>query len=211
MLPRTSLYPSSISKKRSADLVLHSSSTPYTFWVPTLRKQPTSTSTTQEPKVGQHNPSPLAVSILRRSKPSLTTTQTSSVRNNTHLSPRFFSHSPDALSKGELWSLDMASLNAAQSSAIPWTDNEAADLPTARRRSTPPQEVKRAVTADYDPVMAIAQNHIFFFGVPNIPAGQAPIFVIHCQSGNSLHLPSLTPFVCSRVLATHSAGIRKLP
>ncbi|KAJ7088587.1 hypothetical protein C8R44DRAFT_649419 [Mycena epipterygia] len=68
-----------------------------------------------------------------------------------------------ALSKGELWSLDMGSLVKANSSAIAWTDQEAAGI----------------TTTNYDPVMAIAQNHIYFFGVPNNPAGSASIFVIH--------------------------------
>ncbi|KAJ6466921.1 hypothetical protein C8R45DRAFT_1020462 [Mycena sanguinolenta] len=68
-----------------------------------------------------------------------------------------------ALSKGDLWALDMGSLNAAQSSALPWTDTGAAEIDTT----------------NYDGVMAIAQNHIFFFGVPGVPAGSAPIYVIH--------------------------------
>jgi len=68
-----------------------------------------------------------------------------------------------ALSKGELYSLDMGSLTAGNSTPIAWTD----------------QEVAGITTTNYDPVMAIAQNHIYFFGVPNVAAGSAPIFVIH--------------------------------
>ncbi|KAJ7363830.1 hypothetical protein DFH08DRAFT_837673 [Mycena albidolilacea] len=68
-----------------------------------------------------------------------------------------------ALSKGELWSLDMKDLVAAGSSAIVWQDDGAAEINTS----------------NYDPVMAIAQNHIFFFGVPGVTPGNAPIFVIH--------------------------------
>ncbi|KAF7377659.1 hypothetical protein MSAN_00188800 [Mycena sanguinolenta] len=68
-----------------------------------------------------------------------------------------------ALSKGDLWSLDMQSLIAAQSSAIAWQDTGAAEIDTT----------------NYDGVMAIAQNHIFFFGVPGVAAGSAPIYVIH--------------------------------
>jgi hypothetical protein len=46
--------------------------------------------------------------------------------------------------------------------------------------------------------MAVAQNHIFFFGVPNVAAGSAPIFVIHCMSCllHSIH-PPLTHSTCS--------------
>ncbi|KAF7377660.1 hypothetical protein MSAN_00188900 [Mycena sanguinolenta] len=68
-----------------------------------------------------------------------------------------------ALSKGDLWSLDMESLTAAQSSAIAWQDTGAAEIDTT----------------NYDAVMGIAQNHIFFFGVPGVAAGNAPIYVIH--------------------------------
>ncbi|CAK5281529.1 unnamed protein product, partial [Mycena citricolor] len=68
-----------------------------------------------------------------------------------------------ALSKGETFSLDMASLKAAQSSSIAWIDQGPAGI----------------TTTNYDPVMAIAQNHIYLFGVPNVPAGNAAIFVIH--------------------------------
>ncbi|KAF7369056.1 hypothetical protein MVEN_00232400 [Mycena venus] len=63
-----------------------------------------------------------------------------------------------ALSKGELWSLDMGELAAAQSNAVTWQDGGAAEINTS----------------NYDPVMAIAQNHIFFFGVPGVTPGDAP-------------------------------------
>ncbi len=32
----------------------------------------------------------------------------------------------------------------------------------------------------YNPVMALAQNHVFFLDVPGASAGNAYIFVIHC-------------------------------
>ncbi|KAI0317323.1 hypothetical protein OF83DRAFT_1058883 [Amylostereum chailletii] len=67
-----------------------------------------------------------------------------------------------AISHGELFSLDMGLLNAANSTALPWNDVQA----------TP-------YGADYKPVMALAQNHIHFIDVPNTPAGDANIFVIH--------------------------------
>lgn len=107
-------------------------------------------------------------------------TPTSSVRNPL-APPRPPSHFPslDALSKGELWSLDMGSLVKANSSALTWTDQEAAGI----------------TTTNYDPVMAIAQNHIYFFGVPNNPAGSASIFVIHCASRISYHAPPTHPFL----------------
>ncbi|KAJ7705363.1 hypothetical protein B0H17DRAFT_920487 [Mycena rosella] len=68
-----------------------------------------------------------------------------------------------ALSKGEVWALDMGDLKAAKSDAAVWSDQGAADI----------------TTTNYDPVMGIAQNHIYFFGVPNVAAGNCPIYVIH--------------------------------
>jgi hypothetical protein len=69
-----------------------------------------------------------------------------------------------ALSHDELFTLDMGALTAANSSALTWNDVEKSFLPTG-----------------YDPVMAIAQNHIHFLNVPNNSAGQASIYVIHCE------------------------------
>lgn len=60
----------------------------------------------------------------------------------------------------------MGELATANSSAIAWQDGGKAEINTD----------------NYDPVMAIAQNHIFFFGVPGVTPGNAPIFVIHCRS-----------------------------
>ncbi|KAK7678669.1 hypothetical protein QCA50_018250 [Cerrena zonata] len=67
-----------------------------------------------------------------------------------------------ALSKGELFFLDMGGLKAANESALAWTDVQ-----------------KAPYDASYQPVMAIAQNHIHFLDVPGTPAGDAQIFVIH--------------------------------
>lgn len=69
-----------------------------------------------------------------------------------------------ALSKGELFFLDFSTITTtANSTAISWTDVE-----------------KSPFSADYDPVMALAQNHVHFLNVPGTPAGDADIFVIHC-------------------------------
>ncbi|CAL1709197.1 unnamed protein product [Somion occarium] len=69
-----------------------------------------------------------------------------------------------ALSHGELFFLDMGGLKAANSSALSWTD------------------VSKSPYGDsYQPVMALAQNHIHFLNVPDTPAGDAQIFVIHCE------------------------------
>ncbi|KAF7303757.1 hypothetical protein MIND_00605300 [Mycena indigotica] len=68
-----------------------------------------------------------------------------------------------ALSKGNLFSLEMNELKAAKSGSIAWA----------------PQGKAEITTDNYDPVMAVAQNHVFFFGVPGTPAGSTPIFVIH--------------------------------
>ncbi|KAG1793687.1 uncharacterized protein HD556DRAFT_1432210 [Suillus plorans] len=67
-----------------------------------------------------------------------------------------------ALSQGNLFSLDMGLLNAANSTPLSWTNDEQVPYPS-----------------DYVPVMALAQNHIHFLDVPNVPAGSADIFVIH--------------------------------
>ncbi|KAG2355314.1 hypothetical protein BDR07DRAFT_1426531 [Suillus spraguei] len=68
----------------------------------------------------------------------------------------------DALSQGNLFSLDMGSLSAANSTPLNWVNDEQVPYPSG-----------------YVPVMALAQNHIHFLDVPNVPAGSADIFVIH--------------------------------
>ncbi|KAI0694222.1 hypothetical protein BC835DRAFT_1274846 [Cytidiella melzeri] len=70
-----------------------------------------------------------------------------------------------ALSKGELFFLDMGSLITANSSALNWIDVAKAPYPDG-----------------YQPVMAVAQNHVHFLDVPGTPAGDANIFVIHFSS-----------------------------
>ncbi|KDR73239.1 hypothetical protein GALMADRAFT_251824 [Galerina marginata CBS 339.88] len=80
-----------------------------------------------------------------------------------------------AYSNGEIFSLDMALLKSATSSAIPWNDVQTPDL-SATASATP---TPGANTAGYQPVVALAQNHIHFLGVPGIAAGNAKIFVIH--------------------------------
>ncbi|KZT22774.1 hypothetical protein NEOLEDRAFT_1157628 [Neolentinus lepideus HHB14362 ss-1] len=68
-----------------------------------------------------------------------------------------------ALSNGEMYFLDMGSLTAANSSGLTWNDVGKPSFSTD----------------NYKPVMALAQNHIHFLDVPNVPAGSAQIFVIH--------------------------------
>ncbi|OCH93319.1 hypothetical protein OBBRIDRAFT_326615 [Obba rivulosa] len=67
-----------------------------------------------------------------------------------------------ALSHGELFFLDMGSMTVANSTGISWVDVEKSPYP-----------------ADYQPVMALAQNHVHFLDIPGVPAGDAEIFVIH--------------------------------
>jgi len=67
-----------------------------------------------------------------------------------------------ALSHGEMFFLNMEQMKAATSSPLSWTDVE-----------------KAPYDASYQPVMALAQNHIHFLDVPGTPAGDAQIFVIH--------------------------------
>jgi hypothetical protein len=61
-----------------------------------------------------------------------------------------------------MYFLDMKALKASSGSAISWTDVGATPYGTS-----------------YQPVMALADNHIYFLDVPNVPAGSADIFVIH--------------------------------
>ncbi|KZT34087.1 hypothetical protein SISSUDRAFT_992301 [Sistotremastrum suecicum HHB10207 ss-3] len=69
-----------------------------------------------------------------------------------------------ALSHGALYNLDFSALKTtATSSSIPWL-----------AVSNPP-----FTTDGYDPVMALAQNHIHFLNVPGAQPGTADIFVIH--------------------------------
>ncbi|KAG6809942.1 hypothetical protein H0H92_013991 [Tricholoma furcatifolium] len=67
-----------------------------------------------------------------------------------------------ALSSGEMYNLDMGLLKAANSTPLSWNDVESSGF-----------------GASYQPVMALAQNHIHFLDVPGDPAGSATIFVIH--------------------------------
>ncbi len=68
------------------------------------------------------------------------------------------------LSQGTLWFLDLGEQKAASSTALDWTNVETSPYGT-----------------DYQPTMALAQNHIHFINTPGTPAGSAEIFVIHCE------------------------------
>jgi len=68
-----------------------------------------------------------------------------------------------AYSKGKLFALDMELLKAANSTTKEWTEVEQVDWDTT----------------NYQPTMALAQNHVHFLGVPGVPDGSAKIFVIH--------------------------------
>lgn len=71
-----------------------------------------------------------------------------------------------AVSHNEVFFLDMGNLKTANATALDWNDVQAAPFP-----------------ADYKPIMGLAQNHVHFLNVPDISAGSADIFVIHCTSG----------------------------
>jgi hypothetical protein len=78
----------------------------------------------------------------------------------------------------------MGVLKAAKSTALQWVDIE-----------------KAPYSSDYDPVMALAQNHVFFLNVPGVTAGSADIYVIHCESEPwRLATPLTWPFHFSRLL-----------
>lgn len=59
----------------------------------------------------------------------------------------------------------MGLLKAANGTPVAWVNDEQSPYPSS-----------------YQPVMALAQNHIHFLDVPGVPAGSADIFVIHCTS-----------------------------
>jgi len=80
-----------------------------------------------------------------------------------------------AYSNAHIFSLDMALLKTANSTPIPWTDVQEVDLSADTSGTITPG----ANTAGYQPVMALAQNHIYFLDLPALPAGSTKIFVIH--------------------------------
>jgi len=67
-----------------------------------------------------------------------------------------------ALDKGTLFFLDLGSETTANSTALSWTNVEASPY-----------------GANYQPTMALAQNHVHFIDVPGNQPGTASIFVIH--------------------------------
>ncbi|KZT68947.1 hypothetical protein DAEQUDRAFT_765947 [Daedalea quercina L-15889] len=68
-----------------------------------------------------------------------------------------------AISGTDLFYLNMEAETSANSTALSWTDVETDPFPSSYTQ----------------PVMALAQNHIHFLDVPDVPAGEAKIFVIH--------------------------------
>jgi hypothetical protein len=83
----------------------------------------------------------------------------------------------DAYSSGDTYSLDMALLKAGTGTAIPWNSVQQPDLSA----NTSGTIIPGANTAGYQPVLALAQNHVQFLNVPGLPAGSCKIFVIHCM------------------------------
>jgi len=68
-----------------------------------------------------------------------------------------------ALSAGNIYFLNLNAQTAAISTPIAWNLQKSPSF----------------TTTGYKPTMAIAQNHIHFFGVPGAPAGELFIYVIH--------------------------------
>lgn len=71
----------------------------------------------------------------------------------------------DALANGSMSSLDLGTQTSATGSSLSWNNV-----------GSPP-----FTTTNYNPTMALAQNHIHFIGVPGNQPGTADIFVIHCK------------------------------
>jgi len=101
----------------------------------------------------------------------------------------------DAYSKTELFSLDMSSLKAGTSTPLPWNDVQSPDLsPFTADAAATVTQTPGANTQGYQPVIALAQNHVHFLGVPGVAAGNAKIFVIHCEYMRILgNLTLMTP------------------
>jgi len=85
-----------------------------------------------------------------------------------------------AYSNSEIFSLDMSLLKSSTPKPLPWNDVQSPDM-TAFTPDAPTSssQTPGANTAGYKPVMALAQNHVHFLGVPGLKEGQAKIFVIH--------------------------------
>lgn len=71
----------------------------------------------------------------------------------------------DALSNGTMSSLDMGTQTQATGTPAQWQTVGSPSFDTT----------------NYNPTMALAQNHIHFIGVPNAQPGTMYIFVIHCE------------------------------
>ncbi|KAH9968226.1 hypothetical protein BC827DRAFT_1263931 [Russula dissimulans] len=94
-----------------------------------------------------------------------------------------------ALSQGELFRLNMGLQKSANSTSLPWVDVG-----------------KAPYSSDYDPVMVLAQNHIFFLDVPGETTGSVDIFVIHFN----YFQPEAQPFPVSgggTIPATHGKAV----
>lgn len=132
--------------------------------MPTPKIHPLFTFTTRLQNHGPCRQSKPVLSTIHLSMLFWTMIRTSSVSLCRFPCTLFCSHvTTDALSQGNLFSLDMGLLNAANSTPLNWVNDEQTPYPLG-----------------YAPVMALAQNHIHFLDVPNVPAGSADIFVIHC-------------------------------
>ena len=90
----------------------------------------------------------------------------------------------------------MSSLKAGTSTPLPWNDVQSPDLsPFTADAAATVTQTPGANTQGYQPVIALAQNHVHFLGVPGVAAGNAKIFVIHCEYMRTLvgNLTLMTP------------------
>ncbi|EFI27190.1 hypothetical protein CC1G_15015 [Coprinopsis cinerea okayama7 len=75
------------------------------------------------------------------------------------------------LSEGDIRSLNMELLKSATDEAIPWNLVQTPQLTPGGEGSSEGQS--------YEPVLALARNHVHFLGVPGLEPGTDRIFVIH--------------------------------
>lgn len=99
-----------------------------------------------------------------------------------------------ALSKDELYFLSLGTLTSANATAISWVDVGQAPYPST-----------------YNPVMALAQNHVHFLDVPGNDPGEADIFVIHCKFTSLLIDDGISSSIHSPTVSSYQSAPQSYP
>ena len=158
-------------------LILLSTQTPSMFLMQIAPTHLLSIFTMPPPNHGLPNKSYQALLILQILPPFWTMIPMCFVRCSPFYLEQSLTWPLDAYSNAHLFSLDMALLKAANATPIPWVDVQNVDLSNDTSGTPTPG----ANTAGYQPVIALAQNHVQFLDVSGLAAGSVKIFVIHCM------------------------------